>query len=198
MAKMDDYQLSSIVSSEIEDSLNHFDSEYTQERLRAIDFYLGEPLGNEQAGKSSVVDTTFADTVETIMPNLMRVFTSNDQYVRFAPRTAEDVKGAEQATDMANFVINHDNAGYKVLHTWFKDALMFRLGVVKYFWDETEEVNEEVPPFERVAQIYVVPEWTIENALLTPTMKIKRKQIADHYMSQIEQNLAGNKVNFLV
>ena len=143
MAKMDDYQLSSIVSSEIEDSLNHFDSEYTQERLRAIDFYLGEPLGNEQAGKSSVVDTTFADTVETIMPNLMRVFTSNDQYVRFAPRTAEDVKGAEQATDMANFVINHDNAGYKVLHTWFKDALMFRLGVVKYFWDEVEEVNEE-------------------------------------------------------
>ena len=141
--KMDDYQLSSIVSSEIEDSLNHFDSEYTQERLRAIDFYLGEPLGNEQAGKSSVVDTTFADTVETIMPNLMRVFTSNDQYVRFAPRTAEDVQGAEQATDMANFVINHDNAGYKVLHTWFKDALMFRLGVVKYFWDEVEDVNEE-------------------------------------------------------
>lgn len=141
--KMDDYQLRSIVTSEIEDSLNHFDSEYTQERLRAIDFYLGEPLGNEQAGKSSVVDTTFADTVEQIMPSLMRVFTSNDQYVRFAPRTAEDVKAAEQATDMANFVINHDNPGYRLMHDWFKDGLMFRLGVLKYFWDETEEVNEE-------------------------------------------------------
>ena len=141
--KMDDYQLSSIVSSEIEDSLNHFVSENTQERLRAIDFYLGEPLGNEQAGKSSVVDTTFADTVEQIMPSLMRVFTANDQYVRFAPRTAEDVKGAEQATDMANFVINHDNPGYRLMHDWFKDGLMFRLGVVKYFWDETEDVTEE-------------------------------------------------------
>ena len=141
--KMDDYQLRSIVTSEIEDSLNHFDSEYTQERLRAIDFYLGEPLGNEQAGKSSVVDTTFADTVEQIIPSLMRVFTSNDQYVRFAPRTAEDVKAAEQATDMANFVINHDNPGYRLMHDWFKDGLMFRLGVLKYFWDETEEVNEE-------------------------------------------------------
>ena len=141
--KMDDYQLRSIVTSEIEDSLNHFDSEYTQERLRAIDFYLGEPLGNEQAGKSSVVDTTFADTVEQIMPSLMRVFTSNDQYVRFAPRTAEDAKAAEQATDMANFVINHDNPGYRLMHDWFKDGLMFRLGVLKYFWDETEEVNEE-------------------------------------------------------
>ena len=29
------------------DALNHFDSEYTQDRLRALDFYLGEPLGNE-------------------------------------------------------------------------------------------------------------------------------------------------------
>ncbi len=143
MAKMDDYKLGSIVSSEIVDSLNHFDSEYTQERLRAIDFYLGEPLGNEQAGKSSVVDTTFADTVEQLMPNLMRVFTTNDEYVRFAPRTAEDVEGAAQATDMTNFVINHDNPGYRIFHTWFKDALMFRLGVVKYFYDETEEVNEE-------------------------------------------------------
>ena len=141
--EMDDYQLSSIVSNEVNDALNHFDSEYTQERLRAYDLYMGEPLGNEMPGKSSVVDTTFADVVEQIMPNIMRVFTSNDQYVRFAPRTAEDVERAEQATDMANFVINHDNEGYKLLHTWFKDALMFRLGVVKYFWDETEEVNEE-------------------------------------------------------
>lgn len=141
--EMDDYQLSSIVSNEVNDALNHFDSEYTQERLRAYDLYMGEPLGNEMPGKSSVVDTTFADVVEQIMPNIMRVFTSNDQYVRFAPRTSEDVERAEQATDMANFVINHDNDGYKLLHTWFKDALMFRLGVVKYFWDETEEVNEE-------------------------------------------------------
>ena len=55
---MDDYQLNSIVSSEIRDSLNHFDSEYSQERIRALDFYLGEPLGNEVEGRSQVVDTT--------------------------------------------------------------------------------------------------------------------------------------------
>lgn len=37
MAKMDDYQLGSIVSGEITDALNHFDSEYTEERLRALE-----------------------------------------------------------------------------------------------------------------------------------------------------------------
>ena len=143
MSEMDEYQLSSIVSSEITDALNHFDSEYSQERIRAMDFYLGEPFGNEIEGRSSVIATEVADTVETIMPNLMRVFTANDKYVRFNARTAEDVEKAEQISDYVNYVINHDNEGYKILYNWFKDALLFRLGVVKYFWEEEEKVTEE-------------------------------------------------------
>jgi len=142
--QMDDYQLSSIVSNEITDALNHFDSEYTEQRLRAMDFYLGEPLGNEVDGKSSVVATEVADTIESMLPNIMRVFTSNDEYVRFKPRTAEDVEKAEQASDYVNHVINNDNNGYQLLHTFFKDALLFRLGVVKFYWDESEEVTRRI------------------------------------------------------
>ena len=148
---MDDYQLNSIVSSEIRDSLNHFDSEYSQERIRALDFYLGEPLGNEVEGRSEVVDTTVSDTVESIMPNLMRVFTANDKYVRFNARTPEDVDRAEQISDYVNYIINHDNEGYKLLYNWFKDSLLFRLGVVKYFWDEQVNVNEE--EYENLSEI---------------------------------------------
>ena len=143
MPDMDDYQLNSIISSEITDALNHFDSEFSQERIRAMDFYLGEPFGNEVEGRSSVVSTEVADTVEAIMPNLMRVFTANDKYVRFSPRTAEDVERAEQVSDYVNYIINHDNEGYKILYNWFKDALLFRLGVVKYFYEEEENVTEE-------------------------------------------------------
>lgn len=143
MSKMDDYKLNSIISSEISDSLNHFDSEFSQERIRAMDFYLGEPFGNEVQGRSSVVSTEVADTIEAIMPNLMRVFTANDKYVRFSPRTAEDVERADQISDYVNYIINHDNEGYKILYNWFKDALLFRLGVVKYFWEEEENVTEE-------------------------------------------------------
>ena len=140
---MDDYQLNSIVSSEIRDSLNHFDSEYSQERIRALDFYMGEPLGNEVEGRSQVIDTTVSDTIEQIMPSLMRVFTANDKYVRFAARTQEDAQKAEQVSDYCNYIINHDNDGYKILYNWFKDSLLFRLGVVKYFYDEQVDVTEE-------------------------------------------------------
>jgi len=140
---MDEYQLNSIVSSEIRESLNHFESEYSSERIRALDFYLGEPMGNEVEGRSQVISTEVSDTVEAIMPNLMRVFTSNDKYVRFNARTSEDVDRAEQISDYCNYIINHQNDGYKVLHNWFKDALLFRLGVVKYHFEETESVTEE-------------------------------------------------------
>lgn len=143
MADMDDYQLNSIVSSEIRDSLNHFDTEFSQERIRAMDFYLGEPMGNEVEGRSQVISTEVSDTIEAIMPNLMRVFTANDQYVRFNARTSEDQQKAEQITDYCNYILNHDNSGYKILHNWFKDALLFRLGVVKYYWDESEDIREE-------------------------------------------------------
>ena len=140
---MDEHQLNSIVSAEIRDSLNHFDSEYSQERIRALDFYLGEPLGNEVEGRSQVVSTEVSDTIESIIPNLMRVFTANDKYVRFNARTEEDTEKAEQISDYCNYIISCQNEGYKILYNWFKDALLFRLGVVKYYYDEQIDVTEE-------------------------------------------------------
>jgi long-chain acyl-CoA synthetase len=60
-----------------------------------------------------------------------------------------------------------------------------------------EEINAELPAHERVGQIFVSPEWTIENALLTPTMKLKRRAIEDTYKPGVEANLGGERVCFL-
>ena len=143
MAEMSEEQLASIISSEITDSINHFDSEYSADRLRAMDMYLGQPIGNEMEGRSQVVLTEVADCVDQIMPSLMRIFTASDKYVRFSPKTAEDVERADMMTDYVNHIINSDNDGYKIFYQWFKDALLFRLGIVKFYYDETVLVQEE-------------------------------------------------------
>ena len=55
------------------------------------------------------------DTIEGMLPSLMRVFFSGEHTVEFAPQSAEDVETAKQATDYVNFVMNRDNNGYAVL-----------------------------------------------------------------------------------
>ena len=139
---MEQDELRSIIRSEIQQAQNYFETEYSSDRMKAIDYYLGEPLGNEREGFSSVVSHDFADVVETLMPSLMRIFTSSDKYVRYAPRTAEDQEKADQLSDYVNYIINNDNDGYRIIHTFIKDSLLFKLGVVKFGWDESYVVEE--------------------------------------------------------
>ena len=143
MAKISDIEFQSILRNEIEQALGYYDTEFSQDRIDAMDYYLGEPFGNEQPDRSQVVSTEVSDTIEHIMPSLMRIYTQSDEYVRFAPTGPEDVLVAEQASDYCNWVINTDNSGFAIMHNWFKDALLLKLGVVKYTWEEIVDVEVE-------------------------------------------------------
>ena len=58
-------------------------------------------------------------------------------------------------------------------------------------------VNEELPPYERIAQIYVSrDEWMIDNGLLTPTMKLKRRPIEEKFREGVEKHLGEAAVVF--
>lgn len=60
-----------------------------------------------------------------------------------------------------------------------------------------EQINTEVPSYEKVGLMLVVPEWTIQNALLTPTMKLKRNMIEETYRDHIHHSLSGEQVIFV-
>ena len=134
--------LRSLVRREVESATNYTDAELTDHRLKALEYYHGEPFGNEQEGRSRVVLTTVADTVDFMLPQLMRIFTATDHYGEFKPRSPDDVAAAQQATDYAAYVVQC-NDGFPLLHNWFKDALLFKIGVVKAYWDETTDTTEE-------------------------------------------------------
>lgn len=51
-----------------------------------------------------------------------------------------------------------------------------------------EEVNEKVFPYERIQKLVILAEnWTTENGILTPTLKIKRNKIEEKYGVQFEK-----------
>jgi len=141
--KMTDDELASKLSNEIESASGDFNTELSEQREDAMKYYLGEPFGNEIEGRSEIVTTDVRDTIEYIMPSLMRIFTTHTNIAEFDPQGPEDVKMAKQATDYVNYVFNKQNNGFKVLYDAFKDALISKTGVIKHFWEERKEVTTE-------------------------------------------------------
>jgi long-subunit acyl-CoA synthetase (AMP-forming) len=53
--------------------------------------------------------------------------------------------------------------------------------------DFLKTVNTDLEHHERIAKLVLISEeWTVENAILTPSMKIKRKSIDEIYQAQYQ------------
>ena len=141
--KMTEDELVSQLNSEIQGATGYANTELSNQREDAMKYYLGEPFGNEIDGRSEIVTTDVRDTVEYIMPSLMRIFTTHNNVAEFEPQGPEDVEMAEQATNYCNYVFNRQNNGFKVLYDAFKDALISKTGVIKHYWEESTEVTTE-------------------------------------------------------
>ena len=139
--KMDDTELEAMMGAEITDAVSYIDSDLSPIRARGTEYYRGDPFGNEEDGRSQVVAMEVRDTVSAMLPSLMRMFFSSENVVEFAPRGPEDVKNAQQATDYANYVFSADNAGFMTTYALFKDSLVRKCGIAKYWWEETTEVK---------------------------------------------------------
>src|SRR5215831_14412454 len=99
-------------------------------REEALAYYDREPYGDEQEGGSQVVTSEFADVIESIIPGLMRVFTSTDEAAEFAPAAPGEEPWAREASEYVPHVVMRQNEGFRILYWLIKDALMYRLGAV--------------------------------------------------------------------
>lgn len=127
----------------IQDSLSYNMSELSEQRAKGMKYYFGEPFGNEVKGKSQVVTRDVQETVDWIMPSMMKVFFSGGQVVKFNPSTAEDVPLADQETEYVNYLFSRKNEGFKIAYDWFQDALMMKTGIVKVYVED-----ENCPQFD--------------------------------------------------
>ena len=140
---MSEEQLQGVISAEIYDAISFIDDDIGGNRALATEYYYGQPFGDEDEGRSQVVSMDVRDTVQGILPSLMRIFFGPERVVEFTPQGPEDVQNAEQATDYVDFIFKRDNPGFKILHSAFKDALVRKAGIIKYWWDESVEVKAE-------------------------------------------------------
>lgn len=143
---MSDGELAAILEQHEAQAIGYHgaDNEITSDQERALNYYNGVMDDvPAQEDSSSVVDRTVALVVDNAVAATLKPFVSSDETVRFAPRGPEDIEIADQATEYVNYVFNCDNRGFMILHDWFKDAFLSKLGVVKVWWEESPRFEGE-------------------------------------------------------
>ena len=162
---MDDAELQAIITQDLTDAVSYVDSDLSPTRAKGTEYYRGDLFGNEVEGNSKVVAMEVRDTVSAMLPSLMRVFFNSENVVEFAPRGPEDVKMSQQATDYANYVFQNDNNGVLTTYAIFKDALVRKCGIAKFWWEDEEKV--------RIEEYSGLDDQTLEMLMQEPGAEVK-------------------------
>lgn len=136
-------KLKSVLYREEQDCRAWQDGELTDHRSQSFKYYNREKLGDEEPGQSQVVTSEYQDTVEAIMPALLRVFTSGDKVVEFSADNPQDQQWEDEATDYVSRVLMRENDGFVFWSWYIKDLLMYRLGWAAIDIEEKEEVKSK-------------------------------------------------------
>lgn len=150
MAKMTDDALRALTDAEVRDAMAYsgFGGLLAAARAKAEIYFQGLPKGDlappEIEGRSSVVDTTVANTVLGMHGPLMKIFCGTDHVVEFEETHPDDAPKAKQATEYLNYLLRKKNPGYMIIYTWIFDALKSKVGFIKVWWDDAAvETTEE-------------------------------------------------------
>jgi hypothetical protein len=173
MSKMDDTDLLELLQRK-EDAASHYvHGELGSAREQSMREYHRMPYGNEMDGESQIVASDVSDSVEWLLPALLKTFSSTDKAVSFEPTTQADVKPAEQATDACNYVFYKQNNGFLVLYTAIKDMLTVKNCAV--MWRKEEQKTVSSVPFkgateEMLAMMMQEEDAEIESATPAPIL----------------------------
>ena len=145
--KITDDELIARVDSELRQAQDYMGGKLAIQRQRALKYYMAQAEGDlappEIDGRSSFVSTDVADTVEWMLPTLLKIFTASDRVVQLNPRKPGMEQTAEDATDYLNWVFSVQNDGFRCLYTMFKDALISKTGILKVWWEDKVEEGKE-------------------------------------------------------
>lgn len=177
--KMQDEELLRALQDKEEASAKYVWGELSTVREQSRREYYKLPYGNEQEDWSQIVASDVSDTVEWVLPSLLKIFTSTDKAVSFEPSRANDVKGAEQATDACNYVFYKQNNGFLILYTALKDALM--TGNSAVMWRKETKENVVSIPFQGASDEMLAMVMQEEGAEL---QEVRTEQVVDE-MGQV-------------
>jgi len=207
MAKMTDDQLRALTDAEMQDASAYSGHAglLAAARAKAEIYFQGLPKGDlappQIEGRSSVVDTTVANTVLGMHGPLMKIFCGTDHVVEFEETQPEDAGKAKQATEYLNYLLRKKNPGYSIIYTWIFDALKSKVGFIKVWWDDKPvETTEEYRGQTDVQLAILLEDDEIEvtgqRAYVDEDLAAQRAKVLEQAAQQLTQMAAGDPAQY--
>jgi len=176
-APVDEQRLLAILKEEESQATSYHNSELADVQEDAMKRFYGEPYGDEVENRSRVVSRDLEDTINWIMPDLMRTFTASEDLVSIKARRPEDdqkdprIPGGRSKAELQASYLSHvffeDNDGATAVYDWLFDGLLQRLGVMSVAWEDPEPgpaILVEGIGFETFQKYVVDPDYEILGA----------------------------------
>lgn len=117
------------------DACRRADDEKRPDRERAWRLFLGDKLGDEKPGRSQVVSPDVRDAVLSVLPDLLEIFFGAGDVVTVKPRRTAGAQAAKNMRALLRYRLERQLPMFTLAHDWFMDALIFRNGILQYFWE---------------------------------------------------------------
>lgn len=153
---MDDNHLITILKAEEDDASSFYTSELARSQAEAMDRYHARPYGDgsEVPNRSQVVTHDIEDTINWIMPHLMRAFQMSDEMLVIDdPNMESNDPTLQDAAAYLMHIFYKDNDGETILHDFCFDGLLQKIGVVRVDWEEPQPKAPKLMEGVTVAQL---------------------------------------------
>jgi hypothetical protein len=127
---LSDEEFQQTVSLECDNAVDWIDSNISNIRRLAEDYYQGKTSIPAEKGRSNIIVTTVRDTIHQVLPSIGRIFCQTDTTGEFSSDDEEDEQICKEMTLFVNGVFNKYE-GYSCLITATTNALKSRVGIVK-------------------------------------------------------------------
>ena len=124
------------VAAEVERAVNFINSDFMPEWEKAQKYYNGDSNLPKVKGRSNVVATVVRDSVRNARPSLLRIFLHADPIVEYIPSGPHTAPLAHQQSKYVNTLFFR-SGGYRALYDAMQNAMLKKLGVVKFWWDDS-------------------------------------------------------------
>lgn len=143
---MDDEDLSSLqaqIGIYYNSAIGYHEGELGVKARMGWEYYYGNLPEPVTRGSSRWVDRSVWESCNGVLQELISVFTSSENAVKFSPMHSRDGVNALASTAMVNKILLRENEGYNVLHDAFKECLVTRNSFIKRYWKTTKQTFSE-------------------------------------------------------